>query len=146
MPSVLSRRSRRRRQPVATSQRAKPAPRSLSTAADADSEFDIPLQWKENIISIETNISIAKTWLDGFTTGRDPDEIAAPFAEDLVFEIQGDDGVMPWMGRKTGRSAMAGFARDYSALIEPLALDVEEVLASENRAVIVGSVRTRAMA
>lgn len=89
------------------------------------------------------NIEIARTFLEGIGGGRDPAGIAAPFAEDLVFEIQGDDGVLPWIGRKVGRQAMADFVRNLRVLTEPLAFDVEDVLASEDRAVIVGSLQTR---
>ncbi len=94
-------------------------------------------------MSIENNIAIAKTLLEGIGGGHDPDEIAQPFAEDLVFEIQGDDGAMPWIGRKTGRKAMVDFLRDQRAMTEPVAFDVEDVLASESRAVVVGSLRSR---
>ena len=94
-------------------------------------------------MSKEQNVEIARTLLEGIGTGRDPAEIAAPFADDLVFEIQGDDGVMPWIGRKTGREAMANFIQDLRRLTEPLAFDVEDILASESRAAIVGSLRTR---
>ncbi len=48
-------------------------------------------------MSTEQNIEIAKALLEGMGTGRDPYEIAALFAEDLVFEIQGDVGVLPWI-------------------------------------------------
>ena len=92
-------------------------------------------------MSREQNIKIANTLLEGMGTHRDPDEIAALFAEDLVFEIQGDDGVLPWIGHKTGRQAIADFTRDQRAMTEPLAFDVEDVLASEERAVIVGRLR-----
>ena len=89
------------------------------------------------------NIEIANTLLEGIGTGRDPDEIAASFAENLVFEIQGDNGVLPWVGHKTGRQTIADFIRDQRAMTEPLAFEVEDVLASEKRAVIVGSLRSR---
>ncbi len=94
-------------------------------------------------MSREQNIEIANTLLEGMGTGRDPHEIAAVFAEDLVFEIQGDAGVLPWIGRRTGRNAMADFVRDQRAMTEPLAFDVEDVLASEARAVIVGRLQSR---
>ncbi len=94
-------------------------------------------------MSIENNITIAKTLLEGIGGGHNPDEIAKPFAEDLVFEIQGDDGAMPWIGRKTGRKAMVDFLSDQRAMTESVAFDVEDVLASENRAVVVGSLRSR---
>lgn len=94
-------------------------------------------------MTIAHNLEIARTFLDGIAAGRDPVEIAAPFAEDLSFEVQGDEGAMPWVGHKVGRQAMVDFMRDLRELTEPLAFDVEDILASEARAVIVGSLRTR---
>ena len=89
------------------------------------------------------NIAIAQQLLEGLGGGRAPDEIAAPFSPDLVFEIQGDDGVLPWIGRKIGRSALVDFVRDIRTMTEPLDFNVEDVLASESRAAIVGALRTR---
>ena len=94
-------------------------------------------------MSRKRNIKIANTLLQGLGSGVDPDEITASFAEDRVFEIQGDDGVLPWVGRKTGRQAMSDFMRDQRALTEPVAFEVEDVLASDNRAVVIGTLRTR---
>jgi uncharacterized protein len=92
------------------------------------------------------NIAIAHAILDGIGGGKDPAEIAALFDEQLLFEIQGDDGVLPWIGRKTGRQAVADFVRDVRTLTEPLAFDVEDILASEARAAIVGALETRVKA
>jgi uncharacterized protein len=89
------------------------------------------------------NIAIAQKLLEGIGGGSDPVEIADPFDADLIFEIQGDDGVLPWIGRKIGRDAMVGFIRDIRALTEPVSFDVEDILASDHRAVIVGALRTR---
>ncbi len=89
------------------------------------------------------NIAIAQQLLEGLGGGRALEEIAAPFSPDLVFEIQGDDGVLPWIGRKTGRSALVDFVRDIRTMTEPLDFNVEDVLASESRAAIVGALRTR---
>ena len=94
-------------------------------------------------MSQQKNIEIAQTLLEGLGRGLAPEEIAAPFAPDLAFEIQGDDGVLPWIGRKSGRSALAYFVRDSRAMTEPLSFDVEDILASDNRAAIVGSLKTR---
>jgi uncharacterized protein len=89
------------------------------------------------------NIAIARKLLDGIGSGQDPAEIAALFDADLVFEIQGDDGVLPWIGRKTGRRAVADFIRDIRALTEPLTFDVEDILTSDSRAAIIGALQTR---
>jgi ketosteroid isomerase-like protein len=98
------------------------------------------------MVSLENNKAIARKLLEGIGGGRDPDQIAALCDTDLMFEIQGDNGVLPWIGRKTGRQAMADFIRDIRALTEPVSFDVEDVLASETRAAIVGALQTRIQA
>ena len=94
-------------------------------------------------MSAQQNIQIAQTLLEGISSGRGPAEIAAPFASDLIFEIQGDHGVLPWIGQKTGRAAVADFVRDLRSLTEPLVFDVEDVLSSDDRAAIVGHLKSR---
>jgi ketosteroid isomerase-like protein len=89
------------------------------------------------------NIAIAQQLLAGIGEGRPPETLAAMFAEDLRFEIQGDDGVLPWVGHKTGRQAAADFFRDIRLLTEPVRFEVEDILGSPNRAVIVGELSTR---
>ena len=89
------------------------------------------------------NIAIAHAILDGIGGGKDPAEIAALFDEQLLFEIQGDDGVLPWIGRKTGRQAIADFIRDIRTLTEPVTFDAEDILASDSRAAIIGALQTR---
>jgi ketosteroid isomerase-like protein len=89
------------------------------------------------------NIIIAQQLLDGIGGGKDPAEIGALFADDLQFEIQGDDGILPWIGHKSGREAIIGFIRNIRILAEPLSFDVEDILASETRAAIVGALATR---
>ena len=89
------------------------------------------------------NIIIAQQLLSGIGEGKAPDALAAMFAEDLRFEIQGDDGVLPWIGRKKGRQAAADFFREIRLLTEPVKFEVEDILGSPNRAVIVGELATR---
>jgi ketosteroid isomerase-like protein len=94
-------------------------------------------------MSHQQNIAIAQKLLEGIGGGKDPAEIAAMFDANLVFEIQGDDGVLPWIGRRTGRQAIAEFIRDIRALTEPVTFDVEDILASDSRAAIIGALQTR---
>jgi ketosteroid isomerase-like protein len=91
----------------------------------------------------DTNIAIAKQLLSGIGDGRAPDTLAAMFAEDLRFEIQGDDGVLPWIGHKTGRQAAADFFSKIRTLTEPVKFEVEDILGSSNRAVVIGELATR---
>ena len=89
------------------------------------------------------NIAIAQKFLEGIGSDRSPTEIAALFDAEVVFEIQGDDGVLPWIGRKTGRRAIVNFIRDIRALTEPISFEVDDILASNSRAAIVGALQTR---
>src|SRR5271163_4339388 len=89
------------------------------------------------------NITIAQKLLEGIGSGQNPAEIAALFDADLVFEIQGDNGALPWIGRRTGRQAIADFIRDIRALTEPVTFDVEDILASDSRTAIIGALQTR---
>jgi ketosteroid isomerase-like protein len=94
-------------------------------------------------MSQQQNIAIAQALLEGIGGGKDPAEIAAPFAEDLVFEIQGDDGVLPWVGKKNGRQAVTDFIRGIRVFTEPVSFDVEDILSSDTRAAILGKLETR---
>jgi ketosteroid isomerase-like protein len=94
-------------------------------------------------MSQDKNIAIAKQLLAGIGEGRIPENLAAMFAEDLRFEIQGDDGVLPWIGHKTGRQAAEDFFREIRVLTEPVKFEVEDILGSLNRAAIVGELATR---
>jgi ketosteroid isomerase-like protein len=94
-------------------------------------------------VSRQRNITIAKKFLEGVASGQDPDAIAALFDNNLVFEIQGDDGALPWIGRKTGRQTITDFVRDIRTLTKPISFDVEDILASQGRAAIIGVLRTR---
>ena len=89
------------------------------------------------------NIAIAKKLLEGIGSGQDPAEIADLFDANRTFEIQGDDGVLPWIGRRTGRQAVVDFIRDIRALTESVSFEVEDILASESRAAIIGALQTR---
>jgi ketosteroid isomerase-like protein len=89
------------------------------------------------------NREIAEKLLAGMGQGEAPDSIAALFSDDAEFEIPGDNGALPWIGRKGGRTAIVDFIRALRSLTEPVKYDVQDVLASEERAVIVGELVTR---
>jgi ketosteroid isomerase-like protein len=93
-------------------------------------------------MSQEQNIGIARELLAALGEGKAPAVIAALFAENVVIEIPGDSGALPWIGRKTGREAVAGFIRDLRSLTEQVKFDVQDILASDSRAVIVGELAT----
>jgi len=75
--------------------------------------------------------------------GVEPAEIAKLFSENLEWEIAGNTGVLPWIGKKSGRAAITDFVNDSRALIERISFEVRDVLAGDERAVIVGSLESR---
>ena len=97
-------------------------------------------------MSQQENTRIAQELLAGLAERRDPAVIAGGFSEDVLVEFQGDEGALPWIGRRRGRSAVADFVRGVRAETEPVRFDVTEILASEVRAVIVGELATRVKA
>ena len=94
-------------------------------------------------MSQEKNIGIARQLLADLSEGKEPSSIAALFGKDVVFEIPGDTSVLPWIGRKTGRKAIADFIRGLRSLTEPVKFDVHDILASNARAAIIGEMTTR---
>lgn len=88
-------------------------------------------------------VILAQRLLSGIAEGRPAEAIAALFSDDVRFEIPGDDGVLPWIGHKIGRQAAADFISATRTLTEPLAFEVDGIVASGSRAVIVGELATR---
>jgi len=94
-------------------------------------------------MSVQNNLAIAQQFLAKLGAGAPPEEIARLFSADLDWNIPGEHGVLPWIGHKTGRGAVIDFVRDSSQMIERLGLEVHDVLASEERAIIFGELASR---
>jgi ketosteroid isomerase-like protein len=94
-------------------------------------------------MSIESNLNMANQFFARLGSGEAPETIAQMFSADLDWIIPGEAGVLPWVGHQTGRSAIVNFLRESSHMIERVGLDVHEVLASDNRAIIFGELASR---
>jgi len=94
-------------------------------------------------MSWEETRRIAEELTRRLKAGASPNELAALCSADLDWNIPGDIGALPWIGQKTGREAFADFIRDTRNLLEPLALKIVEIFASEDRAVILGELASK---
>ncbi|MGF6970429.1 ketosteroid isomerase-like protein [Paraburkholderia sp. WC7.3g] len=94
-------------------------------------------------MNMQENIRLAQQFLEKIGSGASGVEIAALCTPNLDWNIPGDSGVLPWVGHKTGREAMSDFVRDTQTTIERVRLDIKDVLASDERAVILGHLQTR---
>ena len=88
-------------------------------------------------------LRLAQEFLRRMGSGAEPAEIAKLFSENMEWEIAGDTGVLPWIGQKSGRTAVTDFVNDSRAMIERVGFDVHEIFASEKRAVILGSLASK---
>jgi ketosteroid isomerase-like protein len=89
------------------------------------------------IMNGQNNLEFAQNFLQKLGAG-DSQALAHLFAEDARWEIAGDEGALPWLGKKIGREAIVDFIRDTAALITSESLNVHDILANEHRALILG--------
>ena len=88
----------------------------------------------------DDNLRLANLLLERIASGAPAEQVAELASEDLTFEIQGDPDGFEWVGKtRRGRQALADFVMQQRQLIQPDAFGVDDVLASADRAVIVGS-------
>ena len=88
-------------------------------------------------------LHLAQEFLSRISSGAEPAEIAKLFSENMEWEIAGDTGVLPWISKKSGRAAITDFVNDSRAMIERISFEVHDILASGNRAVILGSLASK---
>jgi ketosteroid isomerase-like protein len=91
----------------------------------------------------QDNLRLAHQFLEKIGSGASAEEMAALCTPDLDWNIPGDAGVLPWVGHKMGNGAISDFVRDTQTMIERVSLDIKDVLASDERAFILGHLQTR---
>lgn len=94
----------------------------------------------------QDNLRLALHLLEKLGNGSSPADIAALCSTDLDWHVPGDAGVLPWVGKKTGSKAIADFVRDTQTLLQRESFDIYDILSSNERAVILGHLRSRVQA
>jgi hypothetical protein len=88
-------------------------------------------------MNAQANFEFAQDFLQKLGQG-DAQALARLFAEDADWEIAGDVGAFPWIGKRKGRAAIVDFVRDTGTLLTRVRLDIRDILVNEHRAVILG--------
>jgi len=88
-------------------------------------------------------LHLAQTFLRLMSSAAPPEEIAQLFSPDLDWHIAGDEGVLPWIGHRAGRVAVADFVRDSRVMLERINFEVHDILAGDGRAAILGSLASK---
>src|SRR5882724_11299801 len=86
---------------------------------------------------------LAQEFLRRMSSGAEASGIARLCSENLDWEIAGDTGALPWIGKKSGRNAIVDFINGLRSLTEPIAFEVHDILTGDKRAVILGSLATK---
>lgn len=79
-------------------------------------------------MSAQNNLMLAKNFLDNLGAGASASTIAGLCSADLEWNIPGDTGVLPWVGKKQGRDAIFDFIRDTQTMIQRESLEIHDVL------------------
>ncbi len=98
---------------------------------------------RESPMSRIDHMHLAQEFLRLMGELAEPETIAELFSNDLEWEVAGDADVLPWIGRSSGRSAVTDFVRNSRDMIERINFSVHDILASDSRAVILGSLVSR---
>jgi hypothetical protein len=91
----------------------------------------------------QKNLLLAQQFLAKLGSNASAEEVAALCTWDLDWEVPGEAGTLPWIGKRKGAAAMADFVRDAQVLLTREKLDVQDLLASDTRAVILGQLASR---
>ena len=94
-------------------------------------------------MSQNDTLHLAQEFLGRMSSGAEPAEIAKLFSENMEWKIAGDTGVLPWIGQKSGRAAIIDFVNDSRAIIERISFEAHDILAGDDRAVILGSLASK---
>ena len=74
---------------------------------------------------------------------REPEPIAALFAEQVDWFIPGNEEVAPWVGRRGTRAEVTEFYRMLFAAVTPLSVEMQHLLADGEVAIATGEFSSR---
>ena len=91
-------------------------------------------------------LAVAQRLVSALASGADVETVLAMFTEDLAFELPGDASAFPWVGRSTGRTGVASLLEGLRTVLVLERFDVQDIVAGETRAVILGALASRVVA
>ncbi len=89
------------------------------------------------------NMAVARNFIELLGSGGPPAAIADLFTDDMTWDVPGDTSAFPWIGSQVGKQALLSFLAESADRIERIYLKIDDVLASDARAVIVGRLASR---
>lgn len=78
-----------------------------------------------------------------FLTERNLEKLEGLFAEDVDWDIPGDQEKAAWLGKRSSKNDVREFYRLLWSRTEPLSAEIERLLFEENYAIIIGHFETK---
>jgi ketosteroid isomerase-like protein len=93
--------------------------------------------------STETTRQIVNEYFSSMRAGVAPDEISSLFSDTIDWNIPGNTEIVPWIGRRRGRSGVAEFIRDLRDQTLPIHFKVRTIVVEGENAVALGDLEIR---
>ncbi|ASC73236.1 hypothetical protein XM38_041980 [Halomicronema hongdechloris C2206] len=72
----------------------------------------------------------------------EPELIASLFSEDVDFYIPGAVDIVPWIGRRHGRSGVVDFIQELRSYTEPIKFDIRSIVVEGHQGIALGALET----
>ncbi len=86
----------------------------------------------------KNNLIIAQTLLQRLADAPSALSVCELFAEDVLWNIPGDEAAYPWIGKQRGKGAVTQFISESGKRLQRTHFEVHDILANERRAMIYG--------
>jgi ketosteroid isomerase-like protein len=86
---------------------------------------------------------VIRKMYDLLSSRAEPEAIAHLFSDDAILDVPGATELVPWIGERQGRKAIANFVRDLREYIEPISFEVTSTVVEGEKAMTVGQLESR---
>lgn len=94
-------------------------------------------------MSESQNIAIAQEFLGRLGKGESAEKVAELFSENLDWNIPGDIGAQPWLGKQKGRQVVIDFISNSSKMITREKFDIHDIIGNDTTVIILGELGSR---
>jgi ketosteroid isomerase-like protein len=94
-------------------------------------------------MSDPTTREVIRKFYELLSLGAEPEVIAHLFSDDAVFDMPSATELVPWVGKRQGRKAIADFVRELREYIEPISFEVTSTFIVGEKAITLGQLESR---
>ena len=87
--------------------------------------------------------TLVEEFFHRIATAKDVNYIAELVSDDVDWFIAGDEDIVPWIGRKVGKTGVAEFYSQLRDQITSERFEIRDILSQDNRVVVIGELASR---